>query len=102
MRFISIDAPPASLGGTAPQLLESSLAPAAGLVVLVAHRVALVVILVILLGGPEFAGRRDRRDDRLLERLGLLERRFRRLRRLALRVVVHEDLASILAAAVAE
>ena len=51
----------------APQLLQARVAPAVQSVVLVAHRVLLVVILVIALGGIERSGFHDLGDDGCLE-----------------------------------
>ena len=62
-----------------PRAASRRVAAAAGPVVVVAHRILLVVVLVVFLGRPELGRRDDRRDDRLLERLRLLERRLRRL-----------------------
>ena len=61
-------------GQLPPQLLEPRIAPAARAVELVAHRVLLVVVLVVVLGRIERPGHGDLGDDRLLERLVLLER----------------------------
>jgi hypothetical protein len=55
-----------------PQLLQPRVAPAAGAVVLVAHRVFLVVVLVIVLGRVKRAALHELGDDGVLERLGLL------------------------------
>src|SRR6266568_2992025 len=49
-----------------PQLLQPGVAPAAGAVELVAHRILDVEILVIVLGRPERSGRDDGSDDGVL------------------------------------
>src|SRR5712692_11452242 len=60
------------LAQLAPQAVEPRVAAAARDVELVLQRVLLVVVLVVILGGPEVARRHDRREDRLAERFVLL------------------------------
>src|SRR6478752_8946299 len=86
----------------APEFFEPRIAAASGAVELLAHVVLLVVILVIVLRGPEFGGRGDLGHDRTLERLGLLQLRARLLGQPFLfgREVV--DAAAVLGAGVAE
>src|SRR6185503_16312242 len=55
-----------------PEFVQPRIAPAAVGVELVAHRILLVIVLVVFLSGPELRGLDDRRDDRLLEPLELL------------------------------
>src|SRR5687767_7566542 len=62
-------------GAIAPELLQAHVAPATGPIPVVAHRILLVVVLVIILGGIERCRHLDRRHDRLLEGLGLLHLR---------------------------
>src|SRR4029453_13799802 len=85
-----------SMRRRSPQLREAAVASAAGPVVVVANRILDVVVLVILLRRPELGRDDDRRDDRVLERLRLLERRLRRLGGLPLLVVVHQERGAIL------
>src|SRR3990172_4507634 len=61
------------------ELIQPRVAAAAGDVELVLHGVLLVVVLVVVLGGPEFARRGDRRQDWLPEGLVLLPLRLRGL-----------------------
>src|SRR5439155_1518759 len=77
-------------------------AAAAGDVEPVARRVLLVVILVIVLGGPEFARRHDRRQDRLPERLVFLPLRLGGVSEALLLVAVIENCRAVLRAGVAE
>src|SRR5690606_18801467 len=72
------------------------------LVEVVPHRIALVVILVVILGRVELRGRDDLRDDRAWQLAALLELPLRALCELALLLVVIEDRAAVLLAAIAE
>src|SRR5256885_10724652 len=82
--------------------LQPRVAAAALAVPAVAHRVLLPVLLVVLLRRPERGGLGDLRDDRRLERLGLLDLRLRCLGGGLLRVVRVEDLGGVLRSVVAE
>src|SRR6185436_1368071 len=89
-----------SLGRFAPEIGQALIAPTAEAVELVAHRIGLVVVLVVSLGGPERGGGGDLGGDRLLE--ALLELLLGGLGGLSLGVVVDEDRRAVLAADVAE
>src|SRR5205085_810689 len=88
------------LVGLAPELLDACVAATAEAVVLVADRILLVVVLVVVLGRPERAGRDDLRDDRLAELL-FVPRLGRFGRRLFDRIPI-EDRRAVLRAVVAE
>src|SRR2546426_6085803 len=85
-----------------PQLLQPRVAPAAGSVELVPHRIIDVEILVIVLGGPDLSGRHDRCDNIVLERFRLREHPFGGLGETFLLFGVIEDRGAVLAADVAE
>src|SRR5437899_10492116 len=85
-----------------PQLLQPRVAPAAGSIELVPHRILDVEILVIVLGGPELSGRHDRCDNIVLERFRLREHPFGGLGETFLLFGVIEDRGAVLAADVAE
>src|SRR5262249_58116175 len=84
----------------APQLLEPGVASAIETIEFIADRILHVVILMVLFGFVERAGRHDSGLDRLLE--ALLNRRLRGLRQRALLVGMIEDRAAVLVAVVAE
>jgi hypothetical protein len=86
----------------APYLLEELVAPRAVAVEAVPQRILLVVVLVVLLGGIEGRERHDAGDDRLREAPARGERGLRGFGCGPLRVVVHEDDAPILHAAIDE
>src|SRR4029453_9488461 len=88
--------PVVSMRRRAPELREAAIAPAARSVVAVADWILEIVILVISLGRPELGRGDDRRHDRFLERLRLLECGLRRFGEPALLVVVHEDRRAVL------
>ena len=77
-------------------------APAVVPVDLVPHRVLLVIVLVVLLGGVELRGVDDLGHDGGRKPLRLLQGFFRRLGKLFLLLVVVEDRRSVLVAVVAE
>src|SRR5258708_3971604 len=86
----------------APQLFEPAVASAGIAVVVVTNRILDVILLVILLGRPEFRPRDDFSDDLLIEPAGALDRPFRVLGEPLLRVVGGEDRGAILIAVIAE
>src|SRR5205814_10329931 len=88
---LSLDSWASVAGLCAPQLVQPRIPAAAGAVVLVAQRVLQVVVLVVGLGGVERPGRDDLGDDRILERLALLERRLGGQCRAHLLVAMRED-----------
>src|SRR5690606_4781672 len=85
-----------------PQLLEPCRPPARELVEVVTERVALVVILMVVLGGVELGRRDDLGDDLAGQHAALLELLLRALRELALMLVVIKDRAAVLVASIAE
>src|SRR5258708_6867245 len=101
---ISSDAYPVpdSMWNAPPQLLQPGIAPAAGSVELVPHRVLDVEILVIVFGGPELSGRHYRCDDIVFERFRLREHSFGGLREAFLLVGVIEDRRAVLVSYVAK
>src|SRR5665647_3559791 len=84
----------------APDLLQPLIAAAIPPVELIFRRILPIEILVIVLGFVERSGRHDLRIDRLLE-LGL-DLFLGGFRQFPFLVIVHEDRAAILLAAVAE
>src|SRR5262249_47534515 len=84
----------------APQLFEPGVAPAIEAVEFVADGILHVVILMVLFGFVERAGRHDCGLERLLE--ALLNRRLRGFRQRPLLVAVIEDPAGLWVAWVAE
>src|SRR5262245_7962736 len=84
----------------APQLFEPRIASAIEAVEFVADRILHVIILMVLFGFVERAGRHDRGRNGLLE--AFRNRHLRGLRQRALLVAVIEDRAAILVAGVAE
>src|SRR3990172_4530597 len=101
----------AGLGGTdphdsvlfhAPQLLQAGVPTASGAVELVPERVLLVIVLVVLLGRPEFRRGGDLRDDLFLERFVPFEFPQRLVDQATLFLVVIEDGGTVLRSHVAE
>src|SRR6516165_6354739 len=84
----------------APQFLEPGVASAIEAIEFVADGILHVVILMVLFGFVERAGRHDCGLDRLLE--AFRNRRLRGFRQRALLVAVIEDRAAVLVAVVAE
>src|SRR5262249_15103834 len=84
----------------APQLFEPGIAPAIEAVEFVADGILHVVILMVLFGFVERAGRHDCGLDRLLE--ALLNRRLRGFRQRSLLLAMIEDRAAVLVAVIAE
>ena len=78
------------------------IAPATAAVDLVAQRILLVVVLVIVLGRIERAGRADRGDHGLLQHVARVELLLRGRRLRELLVARREDRGGVLRAAVAE
>src|SRR5690606_15860457 len=85
-----------------PKLLEPRRPSARELVEAVANRVAPAVVLGIVLGGVELAGRKDLRDDLPAHHPALRELPLGALRELTLLFVVIEARAAVLAAPIAE
>src|SRR5437879_12557037 len=85
-----------------PQLLQPGITAATGSVELVPHRILDVEILVIVLGGPELAGRHDRCDKIVLARFRRCDRSFRALGAPCLPVAVIEDRGAVLPSRVAK
>src|SRR6266513_4435881 len=91
-----------SMRDAPPQLLQARIAPAAGSVELVPHRILDVEILVIVFSRPELPGRHDGRDDVVPERFRFRERPLGGLRKTFLLFGVIEDRRAVLAADVTE
>src|SRR6202049_3664792 len=86
----------------APELLEPAVAAASRPIEFVAQRIFQIIVLMIVLGGPERRRRHDLGYDPLLEAARLGQLGLRRLREALLLLVVIEDGAAVLVAVIAE
>src|SRR5690349_11254640 len=89
-------------GFVAPELLHACVAAATEAIVAVLQRVLFVVVLVIVLGGREVAGRGNGGGDLPVEPTAGVERRLAGLREALLLRCVREDLGAVLVTAIAE